>query len=447
MAKVTPLKTAAEQALIAAANARAAADGSAARGLRDAAARHFENTGLPHRRVEEWKYTDLKASLREAKPLDLPTDAAAASAIAARTLLDGAVRLFVIDGVFRADLSDLAGLPAGVTAGSLKDLLGSGSEAEIAALSGPLVAHGDPIIALNAALMTDGVVVKVAAGAAVATPIVIVQAITPGAARGVHTRSLVDVGAGASVAIVEVLEADQAGHQQTSMLNFVVADGAKVEHLVIRAADFSAVNVGTLTAVLGAHVEFASFALQSVGDIARRQLFVRMQGDHSKLALRGATMLDGRRHADTTLVVDHASLHCESRELFRTVVDEAAQGVFQGKIIVRHGAQKTDGQMASNALLLSDEAEMANKPELEIFADDVACGHGATCGEIDERLVFYLMSRGVPRKEAEALLIQSFLGEVIDEVGSVLGEDHGGALRDILTGHLEAWLAARAARG
>jgi Fe-S cluster assembly protein SufD len=188
-----------------------------------------------------------------------------------------------------------------------------------------------------------------------------------------------------------------------------------------------------------------SFALVTAGDVTRRQHFVRLEGDNSHLALKGASLLNGTMHADTTLTVEHDSLHCESRELYRTVIDGEAHGVFQGKVIVRPGAQKTDGKMASNALLLSESAEMDNKPELEIYADDVACGHGATCGEIDERPIFYLMSRGLPRPDAEALLIQSFVGEVVDSLGEGALGDHAEALREVFTASIERWLADRGA--
>ena len=142
-------------------------------------------------------------------------------------------------------------------------------------------------------------------------------------------------------------------------------------------------------------------------------------------------------------MVEHDSLHGESRELVRHVIDDEAHGVFQGKVIVRPGAQKTDGKMASNTLLLSENAEMANKPELEIYADDVVCGHGATCGSIDETPVFYLMSRGLPRPQAEAVLIQSFIGEVVDGVGAGALAPIGEALRDRLADGIIDWLARR----
>jgi Fe-S cluster assembly protein SufD len=152
--------------------------------------------------------------------------------------------------------------------------------------------------------------------------------------------------------------------------------------------------------------------------------------------IRGASLLNGRQHADTTMVVDHAAVGGQSREVFKTVLDDESRGVFQGKIIVQPGAQQTDAKMASHALMLSEEAEADHKPELEIFADDVQCGHGATAGELDEDLLFYLKARGIPAAEAEALLIQAFVGDAIE------GIEHAG-LREALIEGVAAWLKTR----
>jgi Fe-S cluster assembly protein SufD len=146
--------------------------------------------------------------------------------------------------------------------------------------------------------------------------------------------------------------------------------------------------------------------------------------------------LKGRQHADTTLVANHIARGCQSREVFKSVLDDEAHGVFQGRIIVRQGAQKTDAKMMTRALLLSDEAEADNKPELEIFADDVTCGHGATTGALDESLLFYLRARGLSEKEAQALLIQAFVGEAIESIA-----DDG--LRELAISAAQRWLAAR----
>jgi Fe-S cluster assembly protein SufD len=170
--------------------------------------------------------------------------------------------------------------------------------------------------------------------------------------------------------------------------------------------------------------------------VSRHQIYLAFMGEGAKARVNGAAMLNAGQHADSTLLVDHALPHGDSKELFKTVLDGEATGVFQGKIIVRPHAQKTDGRMMSGCLLLSEGGTMNNKPELEIFADDVQCAHGATCGQLEEELLFYLMARGLPQKDAENLMVQAFLGEAIEMV------EHEGA-REALIGVIEGWLAAR----
>jgi Fe-S cluster assembly protein SufD len=172
----------------------------------------------------------------------------------------------------------------------------------------------------------------------------------------------------------------------------------------------------------------------------RNQLFIHFQGEETVAGIRGATLLRGRQHADIALVADHAVQGGTSREVFKSVVDDEARAIFQGQIIVRpdaqQTAQQTDARMATHALLLSETAEADSKPELEIYADDVQCGHGATTGALDEDLLFYLQARGIPAKEAEALLIQAFVGEAVE------GVEHAG-LRDAMIDQVAAWLKAR----
>ena len=188
---------------------------------------------------------------------------------------------------------------------------------------------------------------------------------------------------------------------------------------------------------LGAHAHFNTFGLTSGGHVSRYQLTITCVGESSKVETNGVNLINGKQHADTTLFMDHAVPHCASREIFRAVVDDRAHSVFQGRIIVRPDAQKTDAKMMTRALLLSDDAEADNKPELEIFADDVTCGHGATTGALDESLLFYMRARGLPEKEAQALLIQAFVGEAIETIAS-------DALREVAIATAQRWLQARA---
>jgi Fe-S cluster assembly protein SufD len=187
---------------------------------------------------------------------------------------------------------------------------------------------------------------------------------------------------------------------------------------------------------LGANAHFNTFGMTSGGNVSRYQAVIAFAGEGSRVETNGVNLLNGRQHADTTLFLDHAVPNCASREVFRAVVDDRGHSVFQGRIIVRPKAQKTDAKMMTRALLLSDEAEADNKPELEIFADDVTCGHGATSGALDESLLFYLRARGLSEKEAQALLIQAFVGEAIESIAH-------DSLRELAIAAAQRWLERR----
>ena len=216
----------------------------------------------------------------------------------------------------------------------------------------------------------------------------------------------------------------------------MVGDEAQVDHFKITREGNAAVHVATLLANIGARAKYNELDLMAGGAVVRNQLFVLLAGEATEANLRGLSLLADRQHADTTLAVDHAAAGSRSRETFKSVVDDEARAVFQGKIAVRPQAQQTDAKMMTRALLLSDLAEADGKPELEIFADDVQCGHGATTGTLDDQLKFYLMARGIPEKQAEALLIQAFAGELIETIEH---EDIRDALMDATLG----WLGQR----
>jgi Fe-S cluster assembly protein SufD len=437
--EVRPIKTAAETALATSfALAKRALPGAAAvAALREDAFRRFETEGLPHRRVEEWKYTDLRALMRDAKPLAGVPDAAAKArardAGATLASIEGR-RIVLVDGMLVLELSDLAGLEAGLSIRSMARALAEGDPSVLAHV-GKVVPTDDVAVALNTAFMGDGVVIEVAAGAELARPIHLVFVNASEQPASVFTRSLVVIGQGARAMLVESHEG-AGDHQVNTALELVVGDGAHVDHIKVTGEGAGALHVSSLMASIGGHARFNEFLFTTGGAVVRNQVFLRFDGEGTIAGIRGANLLRGRQHADATLVVDHTTVGCISREVFKTVLDDEAHGVFQGKIIVRPRAQKTDARMATHALLLSDTAESDNKPELEIFADDVQCGHGATSGDLDEDLLFYLKARGIPAKEAEALLIQAFVGEAVE------GIEHAG-LRDALMDQVAAWLKAR----
>jgi Fe-S cluster assembly protein SufD len=441
-AEVRPIKTAAETALATSfAAVRRGLPGPATVGvLREDAFRRFETEGLPHRRVEEWKYTDLRALMREAKPLaGVPDAAAKARAKAAlATLADvDARRIVFVDGVLVPELSDLDGLEAGLTIRSMAQALAAG-DGDLLAHLGRLVPTDDVAVALNTAFMGDGALIHVAPGAALAQPIHLVFVNAGSEAASVFARSLVVIEDGARAMLLEshVGCSDASDHQVNAVLELKVGDAAHVDHIKITGEGAGALHVSSLMAAIGAHARFNEFLFTTGGGVVRNQVFVCFGGEGTVAGIRGATLLQGHQHADTTLVAEHAAAECTSREVFKSVLDEHGRSVFQGKIIVRPHAQKTDAKMATHALLLSETAEADNKPELEIFADDVQCGHGATSGALDQELLFYLKARGIPAKEAEALLIQAFVGEAVE------GIEHAG-LRDALIDRVVAWLKAR----
>jgi len=449
MADVTPIKTAAEQQIAAEwQGAKERLPGASA--LRAVAFERFAESGLPHQRVEEWKYTNLRALMRDAKPLASPPDAQArARARAAGKVLADVEsrRLVFVDGIFVPELSQLEALEPGLTIQSMAAALAAGDPLVTARL-GKVVPADDVAVALNTAFMGDGAVIRVAAGATLERPLHLVFAASGDKPAAIFTRSLVVIEKGARVMLVESHEglggqraagAGTGDYQVNTAVELVVGDDAHVDHVKITDEAASALHISSLMAALGAHARFNTFGFTTGGAVVRNQLFIRFDGEGTIAGIGGASLVKDRQHVDTTLVAEHAAGGCQSRELFKSVLDEHARSVFQGKIIVQPHAQKTDAKMATHALLLSETAEADNKPELEIFADDVQCGHGATAGALDETLLFYLKARGIPPKEAEALLIQAFVGEAVE------GIEHAG-LREALIEAVVGWLTARAAR-
>jgi Fe-S cluster assembly protein SufD len=402
--------------------------------VREQAFATFERLGLPHRRVEEYKYTDLRALMHEVLPLASVPEAAAlvrAKAALASVVVDGAAKLVLVDGVFAAGLSDTDGLDAGIIVQTLREALEAG-KAELLKTT-----VTDPMLALNTALATDGVFVTIADGAKLSRPIQIIHVATAAKASRA-SRSHVVLGNGAQANVVESIVAAEgvAGYQANDAVAITVGDHAVLSYTRLMRDAADAINISSALVTVGAKSKLNLFNMTSGGAVSRLQGFITLAGEDSELTINGVNLLRGKQHGDLTLVVDHAVPGCTSRENFRAVLDDRAHSVFQGRIIVKPDAQKTDGKMMTRALLLSDEAEADNKPELEIFADDVSCGHGATSGALDDSLLFYLRARGLPERQAQALLIQAFVGEAIEAI-----EDE--ALRERVIDIAQAWLEAR----
>jgi Fe-S cluster assembly protein SufD len=406
---------------------------------RSAAFEAYDRVGLPHRRLEDWKYTDMRALMREVLPLAPAPDAAALKQAAAAVKLQsikGLRRLVLVDGVFVPKLSELDGLEKGVAVGTLRGVLESGEatlQAQLLTLD-----NANPMVALNTAMMTDGVVIQIANGVVLTQPLQIIHVATGTTPAAMFTRSLLRLGKDAGATLVEsYIAADGAKtYQVHDSLVIAIGDNSRLDHVRLVEDSREAVNISSAVITLGAHAHFNTFGMTSGAAVSRYQATITFAGEGSRVETNGVNLLNGRQHADTTLFMDHAVPHCASREVFRAVADDRAHSVFQGRIIVRPHAQKTDAKMMTRALLLSDEAEADNKPELEIFADDVTCGHGATTGALDESLLFYLRARGLSEKEAQALLIQAFVGEAIE---SIVNDD----LRELAIATAQRWLEAR----
>jgi Fe-S cluster assembly protein SufD len=407
--------------------------------MRQQAFEAYERAGLPHRRIEDWKYTDLRMLMREVLPLAAEPDAAAVKHGGAALKLhaiEGMRRLVLVDGVFAPTLSSTAELEKGLAIRTLREVLEAGDAAIAAQLF--VTGSADPMVALNSAMMTDGVVIEVADGTALSQPLHIVHIASGAQPSAMFTRSLVKIGKAASATLVESYIAAEGAktYQVHDLLVLAVGDGVRLDHVRLIEDGREAFNISSSVVTLGAKSHFNTFGMTSGAHVSRYQAVIAFAGEGSKVETNGVNLLNGRQHADTTLFLDHAVPNCASREIFRAVVDDRGHSVFQGRIIVRPKAQKTDAKMMTRALLLSDEAEADNKPELEIFADDVTCGHGATTGALDESLLFYLRARGLSEKEAQALLIQAFVGEAIEQIAD-------DTLRELAISAAERWLAAR----
>lgn len=402
--------------------------------LQDKARAEFQALGLPNRRVEEWKYTDLKAAMKVAfQPVDQGdiTQAQINELLGSDLAELSTQALVFVDGQLNEGLSDLS-VGEGVEILSLKAALAD-DVSWVKPIGTVQQNERDAVQALNLVLMQGGAAIKIAERQEVSKPIHLIFVSTASDESSVASRLFFDIGAGANVEIIESHLSLQNQASQTNLVTEVlVGDWAKVRHVKFNNDNKESVHLSNVIGKLGKESDYGLFQATLDGGLTRNQVEIRYDGDEAKADISGVALLSGKSHADMTLVMDHAALACESRELFKTVLDDEGRAVFQGKVVVQPGAQKTDGEMMSKALLLSEAAEFDSKPELEIYADDVLCGHGATTGQIDDELLFYLKARGIADAEARALLIQAFVGEALELI-------ENDTLRDYVIDQTLAW--------
>lgn len=373
--------------------------------LRQAAIERFAASGFPSQKTERWRYTALspiaRAGFKPAEP----------EAAAVEMPLPEAPRAVFVNGFFRADLSKLSGLGDGVSVTSLATAW--------AAADAPLrkaIAGEDGPAALNGALMRDGALIRLADGAVQERPLHLVYL---GAKADVaqHLRNVIITGADSRLVLAEsYFGPDETAYWTNAVSNITLGKRAVVRHVKHQADGRAAFHIALAEVRLAAGARYDNFALALGGATARNEIKVVFDGEGGDCRLNGVYLAAGAQRLDATTVIDHASAKCSSRQLYKGVLGGAAQAAFQGGVIVRPDAQETDAIQANHNLLLSRDAEVASKPELEIHADNVKCAHGSTVGELDETMLFYLQARGLEKNVARGLLIEGFVAEVFEEI-------------------------------
>lgn len=396
--------------------------------VRQQALVNWQATGWPGPRVESWRFTKLDNVTSK----DLTAVSSATNGDATPLAIDAAwpadaVILQFVNGVL--DANCLAGLPSNVSAGDL------GIDETAMRTLMDLAPANHPVSSLSMAVMSSGLLLDI--DGVVDAPIVL-QFTGDNVALSAHPVILIRLAAGATAVIAE-WHASKTG-LSAPLIGIDLGDGAKLDMAKIQADDAGTAHIAATGARIGEGASFAGFTLSTGAQLARLETHVKMNGEGGDCQLSAIYLGRGDQHHDVTTCMDHAIGHCTSNQIIRGVLDDRARGVYQGKVHVAKDAQKTDGQQMSRALLLSRKAEADAKPELEIYADDVICAHGATVGELDENQLFYLTSRGIPRNIARAMLIEAFLLDAIDTVENTV-------LQNLLRPAAEAWMAANGKEG
>jgi len=399
----------------------------------------YAGLGLPTSRLEAWKFTRLpRISSSDFRPVGRSDGDLAIDSVSSLFGADApGHRVVFVNGFYRPELSNIEGLPKGVRLEPLDTALERDPEFVEKYLSEFAGDDGAALSALNAAYMDSGLVVHVERGVVVSEPIEIIRLNGHTDVPVVrHPRNLIVVEDGAQVTLVKNHAGlDVGGYLTNAVTDVHVGDGAILRQYTVQAETLDAIHLVSVNVNVGKDATYEAFSLAIGGRLSRSETHVRLNGRGSHCNLSGAYLMRGREHCDNTTVIEHLTPDATSREVFKGVLDDEACGVFQGRIVVHRDAQHTDGHQLSKALLLSDRAEMDAKPELEIYADDVKCSHGATTGQLDETSLFYLRSRGIPEALARNLLVQSFMGEALEEVSDA-------GVREIMRDRMVHWLPA-----
>lgn len=382
----------------------------------------LRSVGLPTRRVEAWHYTDLRTLLKDVPALALRLDGDKAADEAANYVRAvDTYRIPVLDGHVFADLSDV--MPTGVSVSCVKTAPETG------------IRDDNLIGMVSRAFAGDCLHVVVAPGVEADKPIGIGHVATDISGLAVNQQS-VDIGAGARVTVIErYVQNGENLYQNNAETNLVVGDNANLTYVIAQQTGENTTHLGQINITLGADANLTVFVLNAGGRLVRQEVRIKVAGEGADFQLRGVNLIGDGQHIDVTMDLNHDVANTTSQEIIRNVVAGKGKGVFQGRIAVAPIAQKTDAKMSCNTLLLSDDGDFSTKPELEIFADDVACGHGATFTDLEPSYLFYLMSRGIPEKEARGLLIKGFVDEIVEDLNNDV-------LEEAIISVIDSWLDA-----
>lgn len=380
---------------------------------RESAAKQFAAAGYPTTRLEDWRFTNVSPIAEANWPL-AQGGFTHAEALVSSVNVPGAVRLAIVNGQFAAGLSDLGALPKGLRIASLRDGARDATDGIETHLGKVFDIATHPFAALNTSFLDDGVAIMVTAGAVIETPVHIVIVTGSDLPVVAHPRVLIVAGDHSQVRVAQTfIGAQGAAYFNNAVAEVVVGQGALVQLYTDQRESDQAFHVANIQAHVSAKGVFESHAFATGGRIMRHDIGIGLKGEGADCTMNGVYLADGERLMDTHTSLDHAMPHCTSHEIYKGILAGKSKAVFNGRIIVQLDAQKTDAKQTNRALLLSDEATINSNPQLEIFADDVKCTHGAAVGQLDEEAMFYLQARGLNRAEARDMLLHAFAGEVL----------------------------------
>jgi Fe-S cluster assembly protein SufD len=376
-----------------------------------AEAERLQGTGLPTRKVESYHYTDLKMLLR-----NVPELVAAAEGVSPPAMrVAGAHQLMIVNGVPQESGTAPAGVIVGRTEG------------------GVLSQRDDILVRLNAALVKEALSLDLDGSV---DPVIQIDRRTEGPAAHAPSAAKIYVGDDASAVILETYSGSDEAHVTNHATYLALGKNAVVTHVTVDLSSKKATHFATNEYHLAEGAQLRTLVIHAGASLSRTHLFPKYEGAGAHADITGLNLVGDGQHADITMDASHAVPHTTSKPLFKSIARGRSKAVVQGRLVVQRDAQKTDAKLMAQGLMLSDEAEILCKPELEIYADDVVCGHGSTCGQLDDDHLFYLTSRGIPKSEAETMLVRAFLAELIDPI-----ED--AALNEALSGVIEGWLAGK----